>query len=76
MVPGMGIKLLRDGYDSANFVAMFGVDGDESLNFFAHEFSNHIPTPHNPLLLPVVARFATATNYVQTVGLSEMSLIK
>ena len=25
--PGMGVKLLRDGVDSANFVAMFGVDG-------------------------------------------------
>ena len=25
--PGMGVKFLRDGADSANFVAMFGVDG-------------------------------------------------
>lgn len=25
--PGMGVKLLRDGVDSANFVAMYGVDG-------------------------------------------------
>ena len=27
MVPGMGVKLLRNGMDSANFVAMFSVDG-------------------------------------------------
>ena len=27
MKPGMGVKLLRDGIDSANFVAMFSVDG-------------------------------------------------
>ena len=27
MKPGMGVKFLRDGVDSANFVAMFGVDG-------------------------------------------------
>lgn len=25
--PGMGVKLLRDGTDSANFVAMYSVDG-------------------------------------------------
>ena len=25
--PGMGLKFLRDGIDSANLVAMFGVDG-------------------------------------------------
>lgn len=25
--PGMGVKFLRDGEDSANFVAMYGVDG-------------------------------------------------
>lgn len=27
MTPGMGVKLLRDGVDSANFVAMFSVEG-------------------------------------------------
>jgi len=27
MKPGMGVKLLRDGADSANFVAMYSVDG-------------------------------------------------
>ena len=45
MIPGMGVKLLRDGIDSANFPAMYSVDGQNSLNFFANDFSNHIPTP-------------------------------
>jgi hypothetical protein len=27
LVPGMGVKLLRDGVDSANFVCMLSVDG-------------------------------------------------
>jgi hypothetical protein len=27
LAPGMGLKFLRDGQDSANLVAMFGVDG-------------------------------------------------
>ena len=27
LAPGMGVKLLRDGHDSANFVCMYRVDG-------------------------------------------------
>ena len=27
LAPGMGVKLLRDGVDSANFVSMYSVDG-------------------------------------------------
>ena len=73
LAPGMGVKLLRDGMDSANFVCMFSVDGQDDLNFFANDFVNHIPDPHSIALLPLEARFATATNYIQTVGLSEMA---
>ena len=73
MAPGMGIKLLRDGMDSANFVCMFGVDGQDDLNFFANDFVNHIPNPQSISLVPLEVRFATATNYIQTVGLSEMA---
>ena len=39
----MGLKFLRDGVDSANLVAMYSVDGQESWNFFKNDFSNHIP---------------------------------
>ena len=73
LTPGMGIKLLRDGMDSANFVCMFSVDGQDDLNFFANDFVNHIPDPRSIALLPLQARFATATNFIQTVGLSEMA---
>ena len=38
--PGMGLKFLRDGMDSANLVAMYSVDGQESWNFFKN-------IPHN-----------------------------
>lgn len=64
MAPGMGIKLLRDGMDSANFVCMFSVDGQDDLNFFANDFVNHIPDPQDILLKPLEARFATATDYI------------
>ena len=59
LAPGIGVKLLRDGKDSANFVAMYSVDGQDSLNFFANDFKNHIPTPHSVSLKPLEARFAT-----------------
>ena len=74
--PGMGVKFLRDGADSANFVAMFGVDGQDSLNFFAHDWSNHIPDPKSASLIPLELRFKTATDYIQTVGLSDMASIQ
>ena len=32
--PSMGIKFLRDGMDSANLVAMFSLNGQQSYNFF------------------------------------------
>ena len=71
--PGVGVKLLRDGMDSANFVSMFSVDGQEDLNFFANNFENHIPDVTSATLKPLEARFATATDWIQTVGLSEMA---
>ena len=52
--PGMGLKFLRDGIDSANLVAMYGVNGQPGeWNFFAHEFQNHIKLkePLSKLLL-------------------------
>ena len=75
MKPGMGVKFLRDGTDSANFVSMFGVDGQDSLNFFEHDWSNHIPGNKSKALIPLSLRFKTATKWVQTVGLSDMASI-
>ena len=45
LTPGMGLKFLRDGIDSANLVAMNSVEGQASWNFFLNDFSNHIPKP-------------------------------
>jgi hypothetical protein len=64
MKPGMGVKFLRDGVDSANFVAMFGVDGQETLNIFANDWTTHIPNPQSAALIPLELRFKTATAYI------------
>ena len=62
--PGMGVKLLRDGADSANFVAMYSVDGQPTLNFFANDFSNHIPASTSLSLKPLEFHFSGETKYI------------
>lgn len=71
LAPGMGLKFLRDGIDSASLVAMYSVDGQPSFNFFKNDFNNHIPTVTSKSLIPVATKFSTVTNYVQSVGLSD-----
>jgi len=65
MKPGMGVKLLRDGRDSANLVAMFSADSQESLNFFANDWSNHLAAPKSLMFQPLVSRFSTASKYIE-----------
>ena len=60
----MGVKFLRDGTDSANFVAMYSVDGQSSLNFFENSFSNHIPDAKNKALKPLERHFSFASKYI------------
>ena len=69
----MGVKFLRDGVDSANFVAMHDVDGQKSLNFFEKEWTAEIPQASNLLLKPLEARFRTASDYIETMGMSDMA---
>jgi hypothetical protein len=71
LAPGIALKFLRDGIDSASLVSMFSVDGQDSWNFFANDFSNHIPAISSIALLPLAAKFNTVTDYIQGVGLSD-----
>ena len=73
MVPSVAVKLLRDGVDSANFLAMKSLNGNKSLNFFANDFSNHIEEKTSSKLKPLEARFAICTDYLKRVGLSNMA---
>jgi hypothetical protein len=61
--PGLSIKFLRDGIESANFVAMYSVDGQDTWDYFANDFSNHIAAA-GPALMPLAAKFSTYTKYV------------
>jgi len=44
ITPGIALKFLRDGIDSANLVAMERISGQEGYNFFEKEFSNFLPS--------------------------------
>jgi hypothetical protein len=73
--PGMGIKFLRDGRKSANFVAMYTLDGQtcEERDFFQHEWSNHVPLTDNFGLKIVAAKFWQASYCPLMVGLSDLA---
>jgi hypothetical protein len=71
----MGLKFLRNGVPSANLVAMYSVNGQQSWNFFANKFSNHISPASGAALGAVAKKFSSATPYIQVVGLSDFASI-
>lgn len=71
--PGMGLKFLRDGMESVSMVAMYQVAGQDSWNFFAHDWSNHVDSVTDPSLAGLNKKFSTGSIYTQTVGLSDFA---
>jgi hypothetical protein len=71
--PGIGVKFLRDGMDSANFVAMYALDGQESWNFFKSTFSNHISEAKGLDTKAIEKKFSARTKWILQVGLSDMA---
>lgn len=75
VTPGMGVKFFRDGRPSANFVAMYSLDGQpcSDNNFFAHPWKNHISLTDNFGLKLIAAKFWQASYCPLQVGLSDLS---
>ena len=73
--PGLGIKLLRSGVQSGNFVAMVSLARlpDNSYNFMEAPFTNHFPTPFPAGALPVMEKFSQASTCPLKVGLSDLT---
>ena len=75
LAPGMGVKFLRDGEPSSNFVAMWSVNGQASPNMFINPWFTHIGAADGTELGPELLskKFAAAqggTNgFIQQVGL-------
>ena len=75
LAPGLSLKFLRDGKPAADVVALYSVNGNPQgdWNFFSQDFRNHIAAATGAALTAVAAKFATYTNYIQEVGLSNYS---
>jgi len=73
IVPGFGIKFLRNGVHSGNFFAMPSLDGQSDFNFFSHNFTNHPAKPTGWALQIVAKKFAEASNCPLFVGLSDIA---
>jgi hypothetical protein len=43
MSPAIGIKILRDGIDSANTFGLFELEGQPEYDFFKNDLSSIIP---------------------------------
>jgi len=65
LAPGMGLKFLRDGVDSAVLVAMYSVNGTPGdWNFFEKDFKNHIEAASGAALRAVATKFSTETHWI------------
>ena len=73
VVPGAGIKFLRSGQSSANFVALNDLNPmpDNQYNFFAVPLHNHIPSPSTPSTIVLSKKFLQASSCITKVGLSD-----
>jgi len=69
------VKFFRDGRPSANFVAMYSLDGQPCTDkdFFQHDWSNHITPTDNFGLKLIAAKFWQASYCPLMVGVSDLS---
>jgi len=75
VVPGVGIKFLRTGVQSGNYVALYtlGALPDNNYNFFEKTISNHIPgSPQGAKEKVLITKFQQSSNCVTMVGLSDI----
>ena len=66
--PGYGIKFLRSGRRSANWVGLRQAGPGKSYNFFDGPLSNHVNPPDNAVL---TAKFQQTSGCINMVGLSD-----
>lgn len=69
MFPGMGIKFLRSGVRSADFVALRSTGPGGSFNYFSDMLSNHVAPA---AALVKLNKFQQASGCITSVGLSDL----
>ncbi len=73
---GGGFKFLRNGVKSCNFVAMWSLSGQNSADFFANEWTNHVQLGASQSTMAtaqklLLEKFKTASAHPQYLGLSD-----
>ena len=74
--PGMALKCLRSGIHSADFIAMYSVEGQESWNFFKNDFTNHIEEVNDikEVSLKLLAnKFSAGSPFIATLGTKDLA---
>jgi len=75
-VPGLAFKFLRDKVPSASLFALHSLIGENNYNFFAHDWSNHVPDmPYDIGFAVTLIRdtFAKASDYPTYLGLTHLA---
>lgn len=72
-VPGVGIKFLHDKIPSSNFVAMFGLEGQDTIGVFDNIFRNHVAPGKTTATKLLEWKFQQASKIVSHVGLSDIA---
>eukprot|EP00545_Synedropsis_sp_CCMP1620_P013676 CAMPEP_0119014664 /NCGR_PEP_ID=MMETSP1176-20130426/10148_1 /TAXON_ID=265551 /ORGANISM="Synedropsis recta cf, Strain CCMP1620" /LENGTH=334 /DNA_ID=CAMNT_0006967879 /DNA_START=21 /DNA_END=1025 /DNA_ORIENTATION=+ len=72
-IPGLGVKFFRDGMPSANFVAMYSLDGQTSGNFFENDFTTHVNTTSGVATSFMANKFAKVSSPAEAIGLSDIA---
>jgi len=75
ITPGVAIKFLRDQIPSGNAFAMRHFAGQNSWNFFKHDWSGHPPdfVVAPPQLLALKAKFGTGSSWPTKMGLAPIA---
>ena len=73
-VPGHGVKFYRDGMSSANWVAMFSLDGQKSYNFFKNRWTTVVREPNNECARETIGKnLATVTDHIGATSVMEVA---
>lgn len=74
-VPGHGVKLLRDGMYSANWLAMFSFDGHKSFNFFKNRWTTILREPNNICARETIGKkLATVTDHIGGTSVMDVAM--
>jgi hypothetical protein len=74
-IPGMAIKILRDGAPSVNTVCMHSTSGQNSWNFFKNNFTNSFEIDPDSTFdkILLARRFRKVTPNISTVGIRDFA---